>query len=461
VSDHTVDVAVVGGGPGGYATALRAAGHGLSVALVEAGLLGGTCLHRGCVPSKALLHVAALADAAASGPDVGVRSSFAGIDPVAAGAFRDGVVGRLHRGLEAVIRARGITVVAGTGRVVEPGRVLADGPEGPASVRARHVVLATGSEPATLGSLPVDGRVVLSSDHALRLPRIPRRALVAGAGAVGMEFASLWRSFGAEVTIVEAGDRLLPLEDPRSSRAVQRAFVRRGIAVHTGRRVVGAKILEDGAAVELDDGTGVEVDTVLVAVGRRPQSAGSGADELGVLDGRGYVTVDGTGRTAVPGVWAVGDVTDTLALAHAAFSEGFVVADTVAGLAPAAVDHRNVPRVTYCRPEVASVGWTEEAARRAGLEVTATTESLAGNARAIIEGEDGLVTLVTAAATGELLGAHLVGPAATELVAEVSLAVAWAATVTEIGDVTHPHPSLAESVHETALAASGHPFHAL
>ena len=459
--ERVVDLAVVGGGPGGYAVALRAAGHGLSVAVVEADLLGGTCLHRGCVPSKALLHLGAVADAARSGPGSGVRSTFGGVDVDAAGSFRDGIVRRLHSGLSALVRSRGITVIAGTGRVVEPGRIEVDGPDGATAVRAGDVVLATGSQPTHLPTLPVDGRVVITSDEALQLHRIPERAVVIGGGAVGMEFASLWRSFGAEVTVVELADRLLPLEDADCSATVARAFVRRGIAAHTGSHVVNARIHAEGASLDLDDGTVLDADTVLVAVGRRPRTNESGAAELGLLDDRGCVHVDALGRTALAGVWAVGDVTGTLALAHAAFSEGFVVADAAAGADPVPVDHRQVPRVTYCRPEVASVGWTEAEARSAHLDVVVTTETLAGNTRALIEGEQGIVKLVADASSGELLGAHLVGPSATELIAEVALATAWSATVGEVGEVTHAHPSLAESIHEAALAASGHPFHAM
>jgi dihydrolipoamide dehydrogenase len=454
-----VDLAVVGGGPGGYATALRAAGNGLSVALVESELLGGTCLHRGCIPSKALLHVAALADGARQGADVGVRSTYDGVDPVAAGVFRDRIVAQLYDGLRSLIASRGITVIQGTGRVREPGQVEVVGTGGRSQLSAANIVLATGSEPTPLPDLTVDGHVVLTSDQAVRFARVPHRALVVGAGAIGMEFASFWRSVGAEVTLVELADRVLPLENPTSSSAVARAFHRRGISVQTGVAVTGAKVVDGEASVEMSDGTSLEVDTVLVAVGRRPRTAGSGAEHLGLLDSSGYVAVDALGRTALPGVWAVGDVTATLGLAHAAFSEGTTVADAAAGLDVVAVDHRQVPRVTYCRPEVASVGWNEPEARAAGLDITVTTETLAGNARALIEGETGSVTLITHSDTGEVLGAHLVGPAATELVAEAALATGWSATAGELGAVTHAHPSLAESIHETALAAAGRPFH--
>jgi dihydrolipoamide dehydrogenase len=461
VEELSVDLTVVGGGPGGYATALRAAGHGLTVALVESAQLGGTCLHRGCIPSKALLHVGTLADGVRHGTDVGVRSTFDGIDTERAGRFRDGVVARLHRGLGALVHARGIRVIDGTGRVTGLGRVEVDGPAGRTAVMSTHVVLATGSVPAHLEALPVDGRIVMTSDDALRFERIPQRAVVVGAGAVGMELASFWRSVGADVTIVELADRVLPLEDPASSAVLRRAFVGRGITVRSSTSVTGSKIVAGVAVLDLADGTTLEADAVLVAVGRRPRTEGSGAAELGLVDGQGYVSVDALGRTSLDGIWAVGDVTPTLALAHAAFSEGFVVADAAAGLAPEPVDHRFVPRVTYCRPEVASVGWTEPEAHAAGLAVTATIETLAGNARALIEGADGIVKLITSTSTGELLGAHLVGPAATELIAEASMATHWSATVSELSAITYAHPTLSESLHEAALAAIGQPFHAL
>jgi dihydrolipoamide dehydrogenase len=457
--DLAADLVVIGGGPGGYATALRAVGRGLSVVLIESDLLGGTCLHRGCIPSKALLHIAALVDGVHEGGPLGVHSRFEGVDTELAGAFRDRTVTRLYQGLRALVKARGVAIVNGTGRVCSPDEVEVHSSTGRQRVRAGQVVLATGSEPADLVDLPVDGRVVLTSDEALRFRRIPERAVVVGAGAIGMEFASFWRSLGAEVTLVELADRLLPLEDPASSAAVQRTFTQRGMTVCTSARVDTTKVTDGLASVALADGRMLEADTVLVAAGRRPRTAGSGAAELGLLDERGYVAVDPLGRTRLPGVWAVGDVTATLALAHAAFSEGFVVADAIAGIPVDAVDHRQVPRVTYCRPEVASVGWTEPEARAAGLDIKVTTETLRGNARAIIEGEEGLVKLITLTPTGELLGVHLVGPAATELIAEASLATAWGATASEVGAVTHAHPSLAESLHEAALAAIGLPFH--
>lgn len=450
------DIAVLGGGPGGYATALRAAGHGLRVAVVEGDQVGGTCLHRGCVPSKALLHVAHLADTLPLLVELGLARPGGGLDLVAAGAFRDGVVARLHRGLEHLLGAKGIDTIRGWGRVVAAGEVVVDGTS---PVRARHVVVATGSVAVDLPSSTPDGRVVLRSDDALRLERVPPSAVVVGGGAIGVELASLWRSLGSDVTILEAGERLLPLEDPDSSRAVAERFARRGIRVLTSTGMAEVRRTDDGAVVETTDGDLLRAAAVLVAVGRRPATATSGLAELGVLDDRGYVVTDLLGRTSVDGVWAVGDVRPTLALAHAAFAEGFAVADAIAGGDPEPVDYDLVPRVTYCDPEVASVGLTEPRAREVhgeGLTVTSTT--FAGNARAIIEGATGMVKLLTAA-DGTVVGAHVVGPSATELIGELGLATSWEAQAAEVGAVVHAHPSLAEALREAALAAAGTPFH--
>jgi dihydrolipoamide dehydrogenase len=460
MSGDRFDVVVIGGGPGGYATALRASGHGLRVAVVEAGLVGGTCLHRGCIPSKALLHVAALADAAPELVALGLADTQgAKLDVQAAGALRDRVVHQLHNGLVGLLDSRSIEVVAGRGRIAAPGVVDVEGPEGQRRLQAGDIVVATGSVPIDLPVAPRDGRNILCSDDALRLERVPTSAVVVGAGAVGVEFASLWRSLGAEVTILEAAADVVPNEDADVSKALRRAFTRRGMKVLVGTGLAGATVSDDGARVETTDGTIFEVDQVLVAVGRRPATAGVGLDELGLLGPRGEVLADERGATAVAGVWAVGDVLPTLALAHAAFAEGFVVADTIAGIPAEPVDHRLVPRVTYCSPEVASVGLTETEARALhGDSVEITTASLAGNARSIIEGVGGIVKLVHAA-DGTLLGGHIVGPSATELIAELGLAITWEALTGELAGIVHPHPSLSETVREAALAAAGAPFH--
>ncbi|MFU8840873.1 MAG: dihydrolipoyl dehydrogenase [Nitriliruptoraceae bacterium] len=470
------DVVVVGGGPGGYATAFRAGVRGLDVALVEEDLLGGTCLQRGCVPSKAILHVAGVRDELARAEVLGLEVAVGGLDGAGLAAFRDGVVTRLTKGLDQLAALR-TTRIHGRGRLVPDGDGVAvevTAPDGTTSVlEAGNVVLATGSVPAEVPGVAVDGEVVQTSDQALWFTAAPERAVIIGGGAIGVEFASMWAPFGTQVTVVEALDRLLPLEDADSSSALERAYRRRGIEVLTTARVRGVAVTDGVAHVEVEvDGTArrLTADRVLVAVGRRPRTEDTGAAELGILDERGAVVTDAWGATAVPGLWAVGDVRPTLALAHAAFAEGKVVADRIAGLDVPPVDHVQTPRVTYSHPEVASVGLTEAEARaRYGDEhVEITTTSLAGNAKAIIAGQDGLVKLVRLTGpvpvgapgeAGSILGVHVVGPQATELIAAATPVTTWGAVPAELATLTHAHPSVAEALGEAYLAAAGLPLH--
>ncbi|MDP9405505.1 MAG: dihydrolipoyl dehydrogenase [Actinomycetota bacterium] len=460
----TADIVVLGGGPGGYAVALRAAARGQSVALVEADKVGGTCLHWGCIPSKAMLHVGAVLDEVRTASHLGLDLAVNGVSVEGVGAFRESVVATLHKGLAGLLKAKGVEVVAGRGSVADDGRtVLVDGGR---RVSGRALVLATGSKVRTLPGIDVDGSVVLTSDEATKLRRIPRRALVIGSGAVGLEFASLWRSLGAEqVTVVEALDRIAPLEDPDLSTQLARSFRKRGITTVAGARVEGVKVEGDTATVTFSDGDAtreVVVDTVLVAVGRAPRTADVGFEQLGVVDDRGYVTVDEWCRTAADGVYAIGDLLapPALALAHAGFAEGFLVADVVAGAGdPQPVDYVQVPRVTYTAPELASVGLTEPQARERGHDVVATQYSLRGNAKGVIAQSDGFVKVV-AQRGGEVLGVHVVGPHATDLIAEAQLVTAWGALPAEVAALVHPHPTLAEAMGEAHLAAAGTPFHA-
>jgi len=470
------DVVVIGGGPGGYATAFRASLRGLDVALVERDRVGGTCLHRGCIPSKAILHVAGVLDEVARAEVLGLRLTHDGLDGDALGAFRDGVITRLHKGLEHLVAAR-TTRYDGHGRLeVEDGTRTVTVMAGDGTVRqlvADHVVLATGSVPRPLAELPVDHEVVQTSDDALWFTTPPQRAVIVGGGAVGVEFASMWAPMGTEVTIVEALDRLLPLEDSDSSAALEAAFRRRGVQVVSDGRVGGVTVTGGRAVLDVEVAGAtrrLEADRVLVAVGRAPCTDDLGARELGLLDDRGYVVTDAVGATSMHHVWAVGDVRPTLALAHAAFAEGMVVADRIAGIATPAVDHTYTPRVTYSHPEVASVGLTEAAAveRFGREEVVATTTSLRGNAKAIIAGSDGQVKVVHRAGAppvgapgdgGAVLGVHVVGPQATELIAAATLATTWDAVPVELAAITHAHPSLAEAIGEAYLAAAGLPLH--
>ncbi|MFO7777238.1 MAG: FAD-dependent oxidoreductase [Nitriliruptoraceae bacterium] len=472
------DVVVVGGGPGGYATAFRAAVRGLDVALVEQDLVGGTCLHRGCIPSKAILHVAGVLAEVERAELLGLTITGTGIDGQALGAFRDGVVTKLHKGLDHLATAR-TTRYQGHGRLREGAGdhldvevTAADGVR--TVLSAPHVVLATGSRPKLVPALPVDGEVVQTSNEALWFTSAPERVVIVGAGAIGVEFASMWAPMGSHVVLVEALDRVLPLEDVDSSAALTAAYRRRGIEVLTSTQVRGVAVEGGVASVDVEvDGEPrlLTADRVLVAIGRTPATAGTGVQELGVLDRRGYVVTDAFGATEVPGLWAVGDVRPTLALAHAAFAEGAVVADRIAGrdeVRP--VDHVHTPRVTYSHPEVASVGLTEaEACHRYGDDaVTSTTSTLRGNAKAIIAGSEGLVKLVHLAGAppvgapgdgGAVLGVHVVGPQATELIAAAGLVTSWEAVPAELAAITHAHPSVSEAVGEAYLAAAGLPLH--
>lgn len=474
------DVVVVGGGPGGYAVAFRAAARGLDVALVEEAEIGGTCLHRGCIPSKSILHVAEVLEEVHRAETLGLKLTFEGLDGDGLSAFRTRVISQLHKGLEFLAKRR-TTVHRGRGRIVrcQDGTLgvdvtPADGSE-VTRVGGRHVVLATGSFPRTIPGVDVDGEVVQTSNEALWFTRAPEHAVILGAGAIGMEFASMWRPMGSRVTVVEALERVLPLEDVDSSKAVAKAYRRRGIDVLTSTRLQGVAVADGRATVSVAAGDGelrdLDADRVLIAIGRGPNTADTGAQELGVLDDRGFALTDAYGATAVEGLWAVGDVRPTLALAHAAFAEGFVVADRIAGIdAVQPVDHVHTPRVTYCHPEVASVGLTESEARhRHGDDrVSVTTYSMKANAKGIIAGSDGHVKVVHAAGGspvgapgdgGAVLGVHLVGPHATDLIGEATLATSWGAVPVELAAITHAHPSLYEAMGEAFQAAAGLPFH--
>lgn len=451
------DVVVLGGGPGGYGVAFRAAVRGLDVAMIEADAVGGTCLHRGCIPSKSLLHVADVVHELQR-DDLGIDVDYRGVELSQLRSFRDHVVGTMHRGIQSLVEARGIAYHDGFGRIVEPGIVEVDGQR----VQGRHLVIATGSVPRHLPGVEIDGEVVVTSDEALRVDRLPQRALVIGAGAIGMEFATFWSSLGTEVTVVEALDRVLPLEDEDSSAAMERAFHRDGIEVVTSARVEKVNVADGEATVEVSTGDGTReltVDTVLVAIGRRPNVEAAGVTDLGVVDDRGAVEADAFGRTSVDAVWAVGDVLPTLALAHAAFAEGWTVADAIAEVDEVqAVDYDHVPRVTYCRPEVASVGLTEATARERYDDVVVNRTSLRANAKGIISGLTGHVKVV-ARDGGETLGVHIVSPHATDLIGEASLATYWGAFPSEVAQIVHAHPTLYEALGETFLATAGLPFH--
>jgi len=449
------DIVILGGGSGGYACALRAAELGKRVALIEQDKVGGTCLHRGCIPTKALLHAAEVADLANEGPALGVRSSFDGIDMTAVNAYKDKVVTRLWKGLTGLVASRKIEVIEGSGRLISPTSVQV----GEAIISGEHVVLATGSETRSLPGLAIDGRRVITSEHALRLDHVPSSVVVLGGGVIGVEFASVWRSFGAEVTIVEMLPHLLPTEEESSSKLLERSFRRRGIGFKLGTRFSSVKDTGSGVTVTLEGGATIDAELMLVAVGRGPVSAGLGYDEVGVAMDRGFVLVDAYCKTNIPTVSAVGDLRPGLQLAHVGFAEGIMVAERLAGLPVVPVDYDGVPRITYSDPEVASVGITSATAAARGLEFTEFTYDLAGNGRSQILQTAGAAKVITTAGGGPALGVHLVGARVGDLIAEAQLIVNWEAVPADVAQLIHPHPTQSEAIGEAFLALAGKPLH--
>jgi len=454
------DVLVLGAGSGGYACALRAAQLGLTVGLIEKGKVGGTCLHVGCIPTKALLHAAEVADAARDAGRFGVRARLDGIDMPAVNGYKDGVVSRLFKGLTGLITGRGITVIEGSGTLVGPRQVAV----GDQTYAGRHLVLATGSYAKSLPGLEIDGERILTSEHALALDRVPASVVVLGGGVIGCEFASVWRSFGAEVTIIEALPRLLAAEDETSSKAVERAFRKRGIRSLTATLFQSVTPTETGVAVATEGGETVEAELLLVAVGRGPVTDGLGLEEQGVALDRGYITIDDRARTGVEGVYAVGDAASTgerpgLQLAHRGFAQGIFVAEEIAGLAPTPIDEAGIPRVTYSHPEVASVGLTEAAARATYGEVETVVYDLGGNGKSQILQTQGFVKLIRAA-DGPVVGIHLVGDRVGELIGEAQLIYGWEAVPDDVAPLVHAHPTQNEAVGEAFLALAGKPLHA-
>ena len=450
------DVVVLGAGSGGYACALRAAQLGLSVALVEKSKVGGTCLHVGCIPTKALLHAAEVADSARNAAAFGVNATFESVDMPAVHAYKDKVVQRLFKGLTGLVSSRGVTVVEGEGRLTGPRTVTVADRE----LTGSHVVLATGSYSRTLPGLEVDGERVVTSEHALSLPEVPRSVVVLGGGVIGCEFASVWRSFGAEVTILEALPRLLAGEDEASSKALERAFRKRGITLRTGTAFESVERTASGVRVHVAGGDVLEADLLLVAVGRGPVTEGLGYEEQGVALDRGFVVTDERCRTGVEGVYAVGDIVPGLQLAHRGFQQGIQVAEEIAGLSPAVVPDPAIPRVTYTHPEVASVGLTEAQAREQhGDAVTTLTYDLGGNGKSQILQTQGFVKLV-ALTDGPVLGVHMVGDRVGELIGEAQLIAAWDAHAEDVAPYVHAHPTQNEALGEAHLALAGKPLHA-
>jgi dihydrolipoamide dehydrogenase len=449
------DLVVLGGGSGGYAAALRASQLGLKVALIERDKLGGTCLHRGCIPTKALLHAGEIADNAREAHTFGVKAEFHAMDMAGVNAYKDGVISKLHKGLQGLVKSRNVTYVEGEGRLVAANAVEVAG----VRYQGKNILLATGSYPKTLPGLEIDGKRIVTSDHAMNMDYVPKSVIVLGGGVIGCEFASVWKSFGSEVTIIEALPRLIALEDESSSKQLERAFRKRGIKFEVGVRFTGAKVDSNSVTVTLENGATHSADLLLVAVGRGPVSQGLGYEEQGIAMDRGYVLVDEKCRTNVAGIWAVGDLIPTLQLAHVGFAEGIMVAEEMAGLNPRAINYDGVPRVTYSEPEVASVGLTTAQAKERGHDVVELNYDLAGNGKAQILKTAGSVKLV-AAKNGPILGIHMVGSRVGELLAEAQLIFNWEADANDVAQFIHAHPTLSEAMGEAHLALAGKPLHA-
>ena len=457
MSEQNFDIVVLGGGSGGYAAALRAVQLGFTVGLIEKGKLGGTCLHVGCIPTKALLHSAEVADVSREAAKYGVKTAFEGIDIAAVTAFREGIVASKYKGLQGLVKARGITVIEGEGRLVSPTTVQV----GEDTIVGKNVILATGSYSRSLPGLEIGGRVI-TSETALALDYVPKKVAVLGGGVIGVEFASVWKSFGADVTIIEALPHLVPNEEESISKQLERAFRKRGIEYSLGIRFQSVTQSDSGVVVTLENGTTVEADLLLVAVGRGPVTAGLGFDEVGVTMDRGFVLTDERLATNIPGVYAVGDIVPGLQLAHRGFQQGIFVAEEIAGLNPIIVEDLNIPKVTYSDPEVASVGYSEaKAADKFGADQISTYEyNLGGNGKSSILGTAGSVKLVRVK-DGPIVGIHMIGARVGELIGEGQLVVNWEAYPEDIAPFLHAHPTQNEAMGEAFLALAGKPLHAM
>jgi dihydrolipoamide dehydrogenase len=461
VADKKCELVILGGGSGGYAAALRAAELGMSVALIEKDKIGGTCLHRGCIPTKALLHAGEIADQARESANFGVNASFDGIDMGGVHKYKDGVIGKNHKGLVGLIKSRGIEIVEGEGRLTGAKTVTVNGD----TYTGTNLVLATGSYSRTLPGLDLDGQRVIASEHALQMDRVPASAIVLGGGVIGVEFASVWTSFGAKVTIVEALPHLVPLEDEANSKLLERAFRRRKIDFKVNARFERVEHTDNGVRVHMEGGETLEAEVLLVAVGRGPVSSGLGYEEQGIPLDRGFVVVDEYCRTSKDGVYAVGDLVtmrDTAhpQLAHVGFAEGILVAEHIAGQRVVPIDYLGVPRITYSSPEVASVGYTEaQAVEKYGADrIKTVTYDLSGNGRSAILDTKGAVKLI-AEVDGPVLGVHIVGDRVGELIAEAQLIYNWEALPGEVAQLIHPHPTQSEAIGEAHLLMAGKPLH--
>ncbi len=456
MANHNFDVVILGGGSGGYAAALRSAQLGKSVALIEKDKLGGTCLHKGCIPTKALLHSAEVADVVRESAHYGVDATFGAINMPVVNKYRDSIIERLYKGLSGLVASKQVTLVSGMGKMVGAKTIQV----GEDTYTGTNLILASGSYSRSLPGLEIGGRVI-TSEHALALDYVPNKVIVLGGGVIGVEFASIWRSFGAEVTIIEGLNHLVPNEDEAVSKGLERAFRKRGIDFKLGVRFSGVEQHENGVIVSLENGEKFEADLMLVAVGRGPFTAGLGYEENGIAMDRGYVLTNERLQTSVPGVYAAGDIVPGLQLAHRGFQQGIFIAEEIAGLNPVAIDEMGIPKVTYCEPEIASVGLSEaKAAEKYGAENISTYEyNLGGNGKSQILGTAGFIKLIRRN-NGPVIGVHMIGSRVGEQIGEAQLIVNWEAHPEDVAALVHAHPTMNEAIGEAHPALAGKPLHA-
>lgn len=468
---ESFDLVILGGGNGGYSAAFRASALGLSVAMVEKDKVGGTCLHRGCIPTKALLHSAELVDEIKDAGDFGVLvEGEPSVDWGKVLNFKDGVVNRMYKGVQGLIKAKKVTLVEGEGRLSGQRTVVVQTSDGERSLHAnKSVLLAPGSYPRDLPFIKADGDKVHNSNHGLTADSIPSSVVVVGGNYIGLEFASIYRSFGAEVTVVEMLPKIAPAEDSDISEALHKLLLKRGIKFQLGVSVTDARATDSGVEVIIDrDGKSetLSADRMFVAIGRGPRTEGIGLEEAGIKTEKGFIVTDLTYKTSVDGVYAIGDAIHVPEanglhpqLAHVAYAEGMSVAERVAGENPTAIDYTNIPHVIYCQPEVAAVGLTESQAKERGLDVVSNRYAFSANARALmLGGGQGFVKSI-AEKDGAVVGVHIIGPRASDLISEAMLVTSWEAYPAELGQLVHPHPTLSEVVGETFLSLAGRPLH--
>ena len=448
------DIVILGAGSGGYAAALRAGQLGMNVALIDKDKLGGTCLHRGCIPTKALLHAAEVMDEVANSEHVGVKASVEGVDVDQLNKYKNGVINQLYKGLQGLVKSRGIEFVDGTGKLTGQDTVEVDG----VTYKGKNIILASGSYAKTLG-LTVSDKI-LTSTEALELDRVPKSAVVLGGGVIGLEFASVWKSLGADVTVIEGLDHLAPAEDEAISKNLERQFRKRKIAFKTKTMFDKVEETDEGVRVSTEDGSTFEAEVLLVAVGRGPVTDGLGYEEQGITLDRGFVITNERCHTGVGNIYAVGDIVPGLQLAHRGFQQGIFVAEEIAGLNPIVVANENIPRITYCTPEIASVGLTEKQAKeKLGDDAVETVEyNIAGNGKSQILGTQGFVKIVREK-DGPIVGFHAIGARMGEQVGEGQMWVNWEAYPEDVAPLVHAHPSQNEALGEAALALAGKPLH--